>query len=117
MSRKLAAMSTLIVLAATLPIASPGNAQGSPQQGSVQQGSPQQGSPQAAAPFHRGNWPISQGHNYQPRRDQLDARHESDVSAQEARELDRLYEELQNPSWLAKRPAAVPCRRQRHRRC
>jgi hypothetical protein len=46
-----------------------------------------------AQPFHEGPWPIRNGHNYQPTEHELGALHE-DVTPHEAREIDRLYDQL-----------------------
>ena len=47
-------------------------------------------------------WPIWHGQNHQPRQDQLDALHESDVTPKESQEIDWLYEQLErdNPQIL-----------------
>ena len=47
-------------------------------------------------------WPIWHGQNHQPRQDQLDALHESDVTPKESQEIDWLYEHLErdNPQLL-----------------
>jgi hypothetical protein len=99
MLHKLAIASAIIVLAATLPVpASLGYAED-------------------AAPVDPGPWPIWHWHNHQPRQDQLEALHENDLTPKEAREVDRLYEQLMDPAWLAERAAPLPCRHQHHRKC
>ena len=45
-------------------------------------------------PLHSGPWPIHNGHNYQPTEDQLRALHLEDVTPDQAREIDRLYDQL-----------------------
>jgi uncharacterized protein (DUF849 family) len=45
-------------------------------------------------PIHKGAWPIHNGHNYQPTEDQLRALHLEDVTPDQAREIDRLYDQL-----------------------
>jgi hypothetical protein len=44
---------------------------------------------------HPGPWPIQQGHNLQPRADQLRAMGRHDVTAEQSREIDRLYKQLE----------------------
>lgn len=45
-------------------------------------------------PLHRGPWPIRDGHNYQPTERELRALHQEDVTLDQAREIDRLYDKL-----------------------
>ena len=45
-------------------------------------------------PFHEGPWPIRNGHNYQPTEHELRALHQEDVTPDQAREIDRLYDQL-----------------------
>jgi hypothetical protein len=47
-----------------------------------------------AAPLHDGPWPIQHGHDYQPTENELKALHERDVTPNQAREVDRLYDQL-----------------------
>jgi hypothetical protein len=53
-----------------------------------------------APPVHKGAWPIRNGHNYQPTENELRSSHLQDVTPDEAREIDRLYDQL-----LAAHPA------------
>ena len=53
-----------------------------------------------APPVHKGAWPIRNGHNYQPTENELRSSHLQDVTPDEAREIDRLYDRL-----LAAHPA------------
>ena len=47
------------------------------------------------SPFlHKGPWPIRNGHNYQPTEHELRALHLEDVTPDQAREIDRLYDQL-----------------------
>jgi len=55
-----------------------------------------------APPIHNGPWPIRTGHNYQPTEKELRLLHLQDVTPDEAREIDRLYDQL-----LAVRPATT----------
>jgi hypothetical protein len=45
-------------------------------------------------PLHKGQWPIRDGHNYQPTEHELRALHLEDVTPDQAREVDRLYDQL-----------------------
>jgi Spy/CpxP family protein refolding chaperone len=47
-----------------------------------------------APPFHEEPWPIRDGHNYQPTEQELIALHQQDVTPDQAREIDRLYDQL-----------------------
>ena len=47
-----------------------------------------------APPLHSGPWPIHNGRNYQPTEDELRALHLEDVTPDQAREIDRLYDQL-----------------------
>jgi len=47
-----------------------------------------------AAQLHAGPWPIHNGHNYQPTQHELRALHMQDVTPDQAREIDRLYDQL-----------------------
>src|SRR5215469_7324696 len=51
-------------------------------------------SAQDSAPFHRGSWPIHNGFNHQPTQSELGALHLQDVTPDEARKIDRLYDQL-----------------------
>jgi hypothetical protein len=47
-----------------------------------------------ATPLHKGPWPIHDGLNYQPTERGLRALHLEDVTPDQAREIDRLYDQL-----------------------
>jgi hypothetical protein len=49
---------------------------------------------EGAPPLHKGPWPIGNGHNYQPTEHELRALHQEDVTPGQAREIDRLYDQL-----------------------
>jgi hypothetical protein len=44
--------------------------------------------------FHKGPWPIHNSHNYQPTDNELRSSHLQDVTPDEARQIDRLYNQL-----------------------
>jgi hypothetical protein len=44
--------------------------------------------------LHKEPWPIHNGHNYQPSENELRALHLEDVTPDQAREIDRLYDQL-----------------------
>lgn len=48
--------------------------------------------------LHRRPWPIFNGFNHQPSQNELRALHQRDVTPDEARELDRLYDQLLSSS-------------------
>ena len=45
-------------------------------------------------PLHSEPWPIHNGRNYQPNEDELKALNLEDVTPDQAREIDRLYDQL-----------------------
>jgi len=47
-----------------------------------------------ASSARKGPWPIRSGHNYQPTEQELNALHQQDLTPDQAREVDRLYEQL-----------------------
>jgi hypothetical protein len=49
---------------------------------------------QQVPPVHEGSWPIHNGRNYQPTENELRSSHRQDVTPNEAREIDRLYNQL-----------------------
>jgi hypothetical protein len=44
--------------------------------------------------LHKGPWPIRNGLNYQPTEQELKALHQEDVTPDQAREIDLLYDQL-----------------------
>jgi hypothetical protein len=56
-------------------------------------------------PLHQRSWPIYNGFDHQPTQDELRALHQQDVTPDQARQIDRLYDELLGP-----RPARAPRR-------
>jgi hypothetical protein len=59
--------------------------------------------------LHSGPWPIYNGFNHQPTQNELKALRQQDVTADQAREVDRLYDQLLSSSEkiLRKHPALV----------
>jgi hypothetical protein len=68
------------------------------------------GSAEHAPPPRKGSWPIRNGQNYQPTQRELNDLHREDVTSEEARAIDRLYDELMlNTKKLRKpNPASKP---------
>jgi hypothetical protein len=62
-----------------------------------------------APPLHQGSSPIYNGFNHQPTQDELRALHRQDVTPDQAREIDRLYDQLLSSSEkiLRRHPALV----------
>ena len=52
------------------------------------------GSAEDAPSLRKGPWPIQNGHNHQPTERELGALHREDVTPDQAREIDRLYDRL-----------------------
>ena len=52
------------------------------------------GSAEDAPSQRKGPWPIRNGHNYQPTEQELRGLHQDDVTPDQAREIDRLYDQL-----------------------
>jgi hypothetical protein len=52
------------------------------------------GSAENAPSLRKGSWPIRNGHNYQPTERELRDLHEKDLTPDQAREVDRLYDQL-----------------------
>ena len=59
-------------------------------------------------PLHREAWPIRNGHNYQPTEHELRTLHLEDVTPDQAREIDRLYNELLASSERARKRHPAP---------
>jgi hypothetical protein len=66
------------------------------------------GSPEDSPPIHKGLWPIRNGHNYQPTEHELRALHLEDVTTDQAREIDRLYDQLLASSEKARNRYPTP---------
>jgi hypothetical protein len=49
---------------------------------------------EGASALHSGPWPIHNGRNYQPTEDELRTLHLADVTPGQAREIERLYDQL-----------------------
>jgi hypothetical protein len=49
---------------------------------------------EGAPSFHKGPWPIHDGRNFQPTENELRASHLQDVTPDQARAIDRLYDQL-----------------------
>lgn|GEM_PF-2593053 len=49
---------------------------------------------ESAPSLHSGPWPIHNGRNYQPTMDELKTLNLEDVTPDQAREIDRLYDQL-----------------------
>ncbi|MBO4225093.1 hypothetical protein [Bradyrhizobium neotropicale] len=47
-----------------------------------------------APSLRKGSWPIRNGHNYQPTEHELRGLHREDVTPDQAREIDQLYDQL-----------------------
>jgi hypothetical protein len=58
----------------------------------------QRGVAQDPPPFHRGPWPIYNGLNQQPTQKELRALQHQDITPDEAREINRLYDQLLSAS-------------------
>src|SRR5215469_1076090 len=69
----------------------------------------QRGTAEGARQPHHGPWPIYDGFNHQPTQDELRALHQRDVTPDQAREIDRLYDQLLSSSEqiLRQQPALV----------
>jgi hypothetical protein len=61
-----------------------------------------------APSLRKGSWPIRNGHNYQPTQRELRGSHSEDVTPEEAREIDRLYDELLTNSKKSRKRCPTP---------
>jgi len=66
------------------------------------------GSAEDAPPLHKGPWPIRNGRNYQPTEHELRVLHEEDVTPGQAREIDRLYDQLLASSGQVRNQHSAP---------
>jgi len=64
-------------------------------------------SAEGAPLLHDGRWPIRNGHNIQPTEHELRALHLQDVTPDQARAIDRLYDELLANGEGARKPHPV----------
>jgi hypothetical protein len=63
-----------------------------------------------ALPFHKGPWPIHNGRNYQPTEVELRAMHQEDVTPDQARKIDQLYDQLLSGSERSRNRRPIPNR-------
>ena len=68
----------------------------------------QRGVAEDSPSFHRGPWPIHNGFNHQPTQNELRALHHQDVTPDEAREIDGLYDQLPSGSEKVLRQHPAP---------
>ena len=61
-----------------------------------------------APPLHSGPWPIHNGRNFQPTENELRALHLQDVTPDQARAIDRLYDQLLASSEKARNRHPAP---------
>jgi hypothetical protein len=71
---------------------------------------PSCGGAEDAPPVRQRRWPIHNGFNHQPTRNELRALHQQDVTRAQAQEIDRLYDQLMSGSNQIPRqhPARAP---------
>jgi hypothetical protein len=71
---------------------------------------PSCGGAEDAPPVHQRPWPIHNGFNHQPTRNELRALHQEDVTRAQAQEIGRLYDQLMSSSnqILRQHPARAP---------
>ena len=63
---------------------------------------------EGAPMLHKGPWPVRNGLNHQPTEQELRALHQEDVTLDQAREIDRLYDKLLASSDHQARPPHIP---------
>jgi hypothetical protein len=66
------------------------------------------GSAEDASSLRKGSWPIRNGHNNQPTERELRALNRHDVTPDQARDIDRLYDELLVDNEKARRRYPAP---------